>query len=130
MPLLQKDYSDINLSFAIHPVTGDIAKLTGSSAVKRAVQNLVLTNFYERPFQPTLGCGVQQTMFEPMTAITAIKIQNIITGVIDQYEPRVSLDSVVVQMDTDHNGYRVDITFHIVNISEIAQLSLFLERVR
>ena len=36
-----KVYKDISLSFARHPVTGDIAKLTDSDAVKRSVRNLI-----------------------------------------------------------------------------------------
>ena len=130
MPALIKDYSDLDLSFALHPVTGDVARLTSVNAVKRAVQYLVLTNFYERPFQPKLGSGVSATLFESMTAITAQKIHLVITNVIEQYEPRVSLDDVVVKMDYDHNGYTVDIIFHILNLSETVELSLFLERIR
>ena len=130
MPAKIKDYSDLDLSFALHAVTGDVARLTSVNAVKRAVQYLVLTNFYERPFQPALACGIRETLFEPMTTITAQKIQLIITNAIETYEPRVALEEVRVALDPDNNGYRVDITFHILNLSDAVELSLFLERIR
>ena len=99
MPASIREYTDLNLSFSKHPVTGDVARLQGADAVKRSVKNLVMTNFYERPFQPSLGCGVYQTLFEPMTTITAQKLQTIITEAIEAYEPRVKLNGVIVKLD-------------------------------
>lgn len=130
MPASIREYSDLNLSFSLHPVTGDVARLTGLAAVKRAVQNLVLTNFYERPFRPELACGVQQTLFEPLTVITAQKIQTIITDTIERYEPRVKLSSVIVNANYDQNGYMVEINFQVINLEESAELKFFLERIR
>ena len=43
-------FSDLNLNFVVHPITGDVTKLTNVEAVKRSVRNLINTNFYERPF--------------------------------------------------------------------------------
>ena len=60
-------FKDISLSFARHPITGDIAKLSDVDAVKRSVRNLINTNFYERPFHPEIGSDIRATLFEPVS---------------------------------------------------------------
>ena len=47
----------------------DIEKVTDITAVKRSIRNLVLTNHYEKPFHPEIGCGVRELLFELMTPI-------------------------------------------------------------
>ena len=48
-----KRYADIDFRFKPHPVTGDVTIKYDSDAITRAVRNIVLTNFYERPFTPS-----------------------------------------------------------------------------
>ena len=50
-----KVYKDIDLTFAVRP-SGEIFKKTDAAAVKQAVKNLMLTNYYEKPFQPKIRC--------------------------------------------------------------------------
>jgi len=89
-------YSDIDLDFKAHPVSGDIVTLTDMEALKRSVRNLVLTKRYDRPFRPELDAGVHQYLFELATPVTAIKIKNKIEETIRRDEPRVELLDVVV----------------------------------
>ena len=64
-------YSDLDLSFAAHPITGDVARKFDVNAVKQALKVLVLTNFYERPFQPKIGSPIYGMMFENVDIVTA-----------------------------------------------------------
>ena len=41
---------DLDLFFSSKQGSGDVNKITDIEAVKRSVRNLVLTNFYEKPF--------------------------------------------------------------------------------
>ena len=56
-------YSDIDLTFAKKP-SGEIYKKTDAAAVKQAVKNLLLTNKYEKPFQPSFGGDLNNLLFE------------------------------------------------------------------
>ena len=47
---IKEAYKDLDINFLAHPITGDVTTKTDSDAVKRAVKNIVLTNYYERPF--------------------------------------------------------------------------------
>lgn len=131
MPKTIKDrYKDLNLAFIPNPVRKDISTLSDTDAVKRSVVNLVLTKHFERPFHPELGCNVTALLFENITPITAIGIKRSVEDVIQNFEPRVRLISVDVNVNPDSNGYDVTITFYVENINEIQVIDFFLERLR
>ena len=60
----RNDYSDLDLDFIAHPTTGDVVKKTGVDAIKRSVRNLILTNFYDRPFRSYIGSNAQKILFD------------------------------------------------------------------
>jgi phage baseplate assembly protein W len=124
------DYSDLDLDFIPHPTTGDVVKKTGVDAIKRAVRNLVLTNFYDRPFRSYIGSNVQKILFDNINPMTAGFLKNAIWEVIRNFEPRVELTNVTVNVAPDNNGYNVILSFIIVNRGEPYTFSLFLERIR
>ena len=107
-------YKDINLSFARHPLTGDIAFLTDIEAVKRSVRNLINTSFYERPFHPEIGSDVRSILFEPVSPPVANVLQRNIEDVVRNFEPRAELISVDVVPNIDANAYAATIKFYVV----------------
>jgi phage baseplate assembly protein W len=126
----KKDYSDLDLDFMAHPTTGDVMKKTGVDAIKRSVRNLILTNFYDRPFRSYIGSGALKLLYENMNPITANFLNNAIREVIENYEPRVRVDSINVNFDYDNNGYNATLFFTILNRNEPVVINLFLERIR
>lgn len=126
----KNDYSDLDLDFMPHPTTKDVMKKTGVESIKRSVRNLILTNFYDRPFQSYIGSNALKLLFDNATPITANFLNNAIREVINNYEPRVRIQDLRVNFDLDNNGYNVTISFVIVNRNEPAVINLFLERIR
>ena len=127
---LQNRYRDLNLSFLANPVKKDISTLADADAVKQSVVNLVLTKNYERPFHPEIGCVVTQLLFENPSPITANNIRRSITDVLTNFEPRVRIQQIAVDVDPDHNGYNATITFYVLNVVTLQTVSMFLERLR
>ena len=125
-----RSYKDFDLDFTRNSVTNDINVVEDVIAVKRALRNLVQTNFYERPFQPELGCGIRELLFEPFTPLTKVFLERKIEEVIVNYEPRVQLQNVGVDDDQDNNRLVVDIYFYIVGVSGPQVVQTFLQRVR
>ena len=123
-------WSDLDLDFIAHPVTKDIITKTDVEAVKRSVRNLILTNRYERPFQPDLDGGVTRHLFQLSTPHTKHDVQNAIETCISNFEPRASVISVIVGGDLDKNGFDVTINFRVVNTPDPVTIELFLERLR
>ena len=124
------DYTDLDLDFLAHPTTKDVVKKTGADAIKRSVRNLVMSNFYERPFRSNLGSNVRGLLFENATPLTAIFLKDAIREVINNFEPRVRLSDVQVQFDLDNNGFNVRLEYVILNRELPIITSMFLERIR
>tara|TARA_Y100001938_G_C7942604_1_gene355075 strand:- start:98 stop:523 length:426 start_codon:yes stop_codon:yes gene_type:complete len=125
-----KTFSDLNLNFTRNPATGDVARLTDIEAVKRAVRNLVLTNQFERPFHPEIGSSIRGLLFENVTPLNAILLEDRIREVIINHEPRALLTGVRVVDDADRNGYSVIINFQVLNSVENVSITEFLQRLR
>jgi len=126
----KNDYSDLDLDFIRHPVTGDVTKKVGQDAIKRSIRNLILTNFYDRPFRSGIGCNAQKLLFENANHIVAGFLKDAIVEVVRNYEPRVKITNLVVDFDYDNNGYKVTLTYVLLNRLEPANITLFLERLR
>jgi phage baseplate assembly protein W len=124
------DYSDLDLDFIAHPTTKDVLVKTGSDAIKRSVRNLILTNFYEKPFRPGIGSSAVKLLFDNMSPLVSNFLENAIREVIQNYEPRVEVIKVTVQPDYDNNGYTARLDFVVLNRNEPLTTTIFLERVR
>jgi len=123
-------FSDLDLNFIIHPVKKDINRHTNETAVVNSIKNLILTNHYEKPFQPDIGSNVRRILFENMDTITATTLQNEIAQTIRNYEPRVNISKLEVAPDFENNGFKVYMEFFVVNVTNPITINFFLERIR
>lgn len=123
-------FSDLDLSFTAHPITGAVNRKTNRLAVRQSVKNLVLTNFYERPFQPDIGCGIRNYLFEPLTDITRKLIEEAIRETVENYEPRADIIAIQVEEYPETHTLAVSLAFMILNDPEPVVLDVILERVR
>jgi hypothetical protein len=127
---IQNRYSDLDLTFTMHPVKKDIVLSIDDQAIARSVRNLILTNHYERPFHPEIGSNVRKMLFDPISPLTANYLQREIEDTIKNYEPRVKLQQVIVQVEPDSNSYSAIISFYINNRTQPSTLNLVLQRLR
>ena len=109
------EYSDIDVMFVAHPISGDIAIKKDSDAIKRSVRNILLTNNYERPFKPNFGA----------TDLIIADIREALT----KLEPR-NRDIKVRLVDTDDNNLNVTVFYTIKNGSEKTSTNVSISRVR
>lgn len=130
MALEVRTYKDLDLRISAHPVTKDVVKRTGNAAIIGALRNLILTNPYEKPFQPAFGSRVRSLLFEDVSFITASVLQTEIQNTIQNFEPRIGIDAVRVQAQPEQNRYAVTIRFFINNLEPPVTINLFLEKVR
>jgi phage baseplate assembly protein W len=126
----ERSYRDLDLNFTAHPVKKDVSVHLNEKAVINSVKNLVSTNFYERPFQPELGSSIRALLFEPVDSVFGASIERRLLDVVNNYEPRVSVESVVAIPAPDENGYKVTMTFFIINLPNPITINFFLERIR
>ena len=123
-------YKDLNLNFTKNPATKDVARLFDVQAIKRAVKNIILTNKYERPFNSDFGCNLRGFLFENITEPLLVIIKDRVAMAIEKYEPRVTVEDVVVRDDQDKNGISIMVSFLINGTEAPVSVSTFLQRVR
>lgn len=127
---LQILYSDLDLTFNIHPVKEDLVLSVNEKAVMRSVRNLVLTNHYERLFQSEIGSNVRKMLFENIDMSTANYVEREIYDVITAYEPRAKNVFVRVDAYPDENALRANVMFYIDNSTQPTVVDMLLERTR
>ena len=123
-------YSDFFTDFSAHINTGQLNKKTNEDAVKQSIRNLLLTDMYERPFQPDIGCNLKKILFENFTPDTQLLAKKYIEETINIYEPRAILMNVRVAPNIDGNLLQCTIVFRIINSTIPTTLDLILERTR
>ena len=99
-------------------------------AVVNSIKNLILTNYYERPFQPEIGSNVRRLLFDNLDTVTAAAVESEIRTTITNFEPRVNITNIQVTPDTDNNGFKVYLEFTVVNLTTPVTINFFLERIR
>jgi hypothetical protein len=130
MPTNTRTFTDLDLNFTAHPVNKDVAIKYDEQAIKQSVRNLILTKNFERPFHSEIGSQVRGLLFEPVTEMSVSIIKRSIVDVIRNYEPRVQLVDVFVNVRPDENYVDIRIIFKIINTATPIELTLTLERTR
>ena len=133
MPVQRRSqgFLDLSASFQNNPMSNDLISLKNETAIARSVRNLILTTQGERPFQPVLGSNVNNLLFDNMDKLTAASLKTEIETTIENYEPRVDINDIIVDPNYDNNEFNVTIQYYIVGIDVPEQeLSFVLESTR
>ena len=113
---LSRGFKDLSASFQTNPLSNDLIALKNESSIARSVRNLVLTIQGERPFQPALGTGVNNLLFDNMDKLTASAIRSELRTTIENYEPRVEINEILVEADFEGNAFHVTLQYFIIGM--------------
>ena len=113
---ISRGFKDLSASFQTNPLSNDLIALKNESAIARSVRNLVLTIQGERPFQPVLGTGVNNLLFDNMDKLTASAIRSELRTTIENYEPRVEINEIIVEADFERNAFDVTLQYFIIGM--------------
>ena len=130
MPTYKKSYKDLSFDFTANPQTGDVATVKDAVSVKRGIKNILLTAPFERLFQPEIGSGIKNILFEPMTPLTEQRLSDACADAIEAWEKRASVIDITVISEEEYNRYRVAIKFSINNSLITEEVDVFLNRER
>jgi phage baseplate assembly protein W len=98
------NYRDLGLSFSAKRGTvfedgnrrGDVYKKLDIRSIEQSVENILLTNKGEKPFQPLFGSDLRRLLFELNTVVTEPQVRRTITWALETYEPRIELLDVEI----------------------------------
>ena len=123
---VSRAFKDISLSFKKHPVTNDVTVLRNEDAIKKSVINLTRTRINERFFNDLLGTSVADNLFENMGSGLETALEEEISTLLGNYEPRIELNSVYVIADQDSNELSIQVDYNIVGLPIPSQTIEFL----
>jgi phage baseplate assembly protein W len=84
--------------------TGQIALVSGPGEIEQAMYLILATAPGERPMRPEFGCRLQEFVFAPADAATAALIAAEVHTSLRRWEPRISVDDVLVTADGDESS--------------------------
>tara|TARA_R100001594_G_scaffold72004_3_gene106580 strand:- start:1273 stop:1674 length:402 start_codon:yes stop_codon:yes gene_type:complete len=113
---VSKSFKDVSATFQINPLNRDLIQLKNATAIARSLRNLIMTVPGERPFNPVLGSNVTSLLFETLDNLTASSIKSEIINTIENFEPRVKLNEVIVKASPDENQFDVLIQYYVIGI--------------
>lgn len=128
--MINATYRDLDISFASHPITGDLSMKNDVSAILQSIRNLVLTTPGEILFDPNIGGGVGRLMFEPNDTMLKMQLYDKILNTINRFEPRVEIKDLDIVRFQDGYGIMITITFYLLNNPEPITESIPIRRLR
>jgi len=81
--------------------TGAIALVSREREVEESIRLILGTAPGERPMRPEFGCRIHDEVFAEADAATAGRIAADVRTALRRWEPRVSVDEVIVTADAD-----------------------------
>jgi len=118
---ISQGFKDISMTFQSNPLTRDLIVLKNENAIARSVKNIVFTVPGEKPFNPTFGSRITDSLFENIDDITASQIETELRDSIERFEPRVSITSLEVNANIDENGFDVVLVYDIIGAEVLPQ---------
>ncbi|MFA6198944.1 MAG: hypothetical protein WC679_00895 [Bacteroidales bacterium] len=122
------NYRDLDLTLAIHPLTGDISDKLNDNAIKRSLKNLFQLNAWDIPFEPNKHNTLQEYLFDIPSTITAALIEKKLTWLIKTCEPRITVTEFIITPLSDNTGYVIDLSYEINDLNLIDNYTHFLKR--
>ena len=113
---ISRAFKDISLSFNRHPVTNDVTVLKNEDAIKKSVINLCRTRINERFFNDLLGTSIEDSLFETNLDDISSFIEREITVLLKNYEPRITLTSVIAESLVDSYELQIRVEYEITGL--------------
>ena len=120
-------YSDLDFNFA-KSLTKDVARKFDNNAIKQSLRNVVLTNFYERPFRPSFGADLISRLFEQPSSGMVSEVNASINKAINISEPRINLIQVITKWNENDATIEVEIQYSFLDEDDVIDITI--ERVR
>ena len=104
---------------------GQVAWSEGEANIRESIRIILLTELNERVRLPDFGGGLSLFLFEPNTVTTRHLISDRVQRALEQWEPRILVQSVNVEPDpSDPQAAIATITYKLVAIQSQERVSL------
>ena len=90
----------------------------------------MLTNYFEKPFQPKFGANLRALLFDLADDEAEEDIEDRCINAINVFEPRARALNVTAIAKPDRNSIQVVVEFQVINTDEIVKFTSTLARLR
>lgn len=91
---------------------------TTENAIKTNLRNFLLTNFGERPLNPTYGANLRQFVFDQDVEIKRVEVEETIRESVSNNFESVSIERIDFDEIRDDNVINLSISFSITSIPD------------
>lgn len=134
MILKEPLYSDLDLTLARNPMSGDVVPVLDEAAVRRCIKRIIAIRRFDIPFEPDKSAYIEEFLFDPCTIATAAAIQDRVKFALNKMEPRatykVEVNPRSVELGNEYQGYDIVVKYTISSLMVDGNIQHFLERVR
>lgn len=104
---------------------GRVAWSEGTQNIRESIKIILLTELGERLMLSEFGAGLKKFLYEPNTVETRRLIEEQITQALNQWEPRIQLQEVNVEEDTNDSQQAIaTITYKLTATQQIIGVSV------
>lgn len=121
---------DFDMNLSTNTGNGDIVTLGLVDAIKQSIRNIVLLQFYDKPYKPEVGTIINGLLFENISIHILLLIEGTVKDAINKFEPRVSIRKTEVESDLDNNSISVRLEYEILKTGETVSDIIPIQRVR
>lgn len=142
-PVYQWDPRSQRMHLVEGQMVGDIYKKEDAAAVTQSIENILLTNFFEKPYNPYFGANIRAMLFETVENYSEELVRDQITKAIQRSEPRATVLDVtfwdstkkipqgaVILRHQIHNTVIIKVEFKIDNYQESFIAKVNMNRLR
>jgi uncharacterized protein len=87
--------------FPINPAAAPLQFFGGADKIRQSIYLILATAPGERPMRPTFGCGINDLVFMPNTAVLRGSVQQKVSEALGRWEPRIDVLDVEVTTPPD-----------------------------
>jgi phage baseplate assembly protein W len=96
--------------------------------IKANLINYILTNHYERVFQPTFGSNLKRLIFEAINQGTLDELQSVIESDIKQYFPFIQIIEIKLTPNYDSNSINFLLSYSIPALGVDDYINILLQQ--
>lgn len=108
----------------VNRITDSITLSDNTKSINECLSILLRTRPGEMLGDPDWGCNLISRVFQYQGVIVESLIREDITSAIEKYEPRISMDSNDIIIDTDGNTVHIYINYTIKETGEVNQYNM------
>lgn len=119
-------YSDFDFTFE-KETTADVKVVEDEKSINQSIKNILFTRQGEVVFDPDFGSRLNYLLFEKMDVVTEWLLKEEIKFAIDNFEPRISINSITIEPDYSRYAYSVDIDYIILKLDTLGTANISLQ---